>query len=119
MSYTMYGIKNCNTIKKAKTYLETHEIPYEFHDYRSQGIDRTLIEHFLTHFSIDDLLNRRGMTWRQLTDDEKNAVTKDQEKAIELMLAKPAIIKRPILEHNSQALLGFSDESYAQFLAQE
>ncbi|MGO2347665.1 MAG: ArsC family reductase, partial [Providencia sp.] len=73
-SYIMYGIKNCDTIKKARRYLEDNEIPYQFHDYRADGLNDKLLSTFIAHLGWEVLVNKRGTTWRKLTEDEKNTV---------------------------------------------
>lgn len=94
--YIMYGIKNCDTIKKARRYLEDNGINYQFHDYRVEGIDDALLSAFIAQLGWEVLVNKRGTTWRKLSDAEKNAVV-DAESAKKVLLAEPAMIKRPIL----------------------
>lgn len=108
----LYGITNCSTVKKARVFLETRNVEYHFHDFRKHGFDEALLNQFLTHFTIDQLLNKRGMTWRKLTDDVKNNLNADSAKTI--MLDKPTIIKRPIALGNDIALIGFDEEQYDQ-----
>jgi Spx/MgsR family transcriptional regulator len=110
MSVVMYGIKNCDTIKKAKQWLESHAISYRFHDYRSDGIDETLLSAFLAAESWEVLLNKRGTTWRQQPDAVKNNIEK--ESAIALMLEYPAMIKRPVLITKNKLVVGFKAEQY-------
>ena len=109
---TLYGIANCDTIKKAKTWLQDHEIDFEFHDYRKQGLEPELLQTWVRDLGWEALVNRRGTTWRQLTPEVKNSI--DTDSAIEIMLANPAIIKRPLLAINDRRYLGFSDEQYSQ-----
>ena len=108
----LYGISNCDTIKKAKAWLNSHEVEFQFHDYRKQGLDIGLLKIWARDLGWEALINRRGTTWRQLTPEIRN--TLDAESAIEVMLANPAIIKRPLLVNNSTRHLGFSDEQYSQ-----
>jgi arsenate reductase len=115
MSIVLYGIKNCDTIKKAKKWLEAQSIDYRFHDYRVDGIDRALMDEFLTTQSWDVLLNKRGTTWRQLSDDIKNSI--DEQKAIELMLEQPAMIKRPVMTTPISVMVGFKADQYQAIFA--
>jgi arsenate reductase len=109
---TLYGIANCDTIKKAKVWLQDHQIDFEFHDYRKQGLDADLLQTWVSDIGWEALLNRRGTTWRQLAPEVKDNI--DSNSAIEVMLANPAIIKRPLLVTNNQRYLGFSDDQYSQ-----
>ncbi|HFT1681109.1 ArsC family reductase [Providencia stuartii] len=113
--YIMYGIKNCDTIKKARRYLEDNGINYQFHDYRVEGIDDALLSTFIAQLGWEVLVNKRGTTWRKLSDAEKNAVV-DDESAKKVLLAEPAMIKRPILvSADNRYLVGFSADEYQQF----
>lgn len=94
MTITLYGIPNCDTVKKARTWLTENKRNYVFHDFKKDGITRELITGWLRDVSSDVLLNRKGTTWRELSDEQKAAVT-DDASAIELMLSSPSIIKRP------------------------
>ena len=111
MTITMYGIKNCDTIKKARAWLEARDIAYTFHDYKIAGIDRIRLERWCRLVGWDTLCNRAGTTFRKLPDTEKTSLTKDR--AVELMLASPSLIKRPVLEIDDRLLVGFAPESYA------
>ncbi|EKT56311.1 ArsC family reductase [Providencia sneebia] len=114
-SYIMYGIKNCDTIKKARRYLEDNGIDYKFHDYRVDGIDDALLSQFIEKLGWEVLVNKRGTTWRKLSDSEKNAVV-DAASATKILLAEPAMIKRPILVSSDGCyLVGFSIDEYNQF----
>ncbi len=112
---TLYGIKNCDTIKKAKQWLEQNQIEYRFHDYRIDGIEQDWLASMTEQLGWENVLNKRGTTFRQLPQDVKDNV--DRDKAIELMLAQPAMIKRPILTHNGQTILGFNAANYAEKLS--
>ncbi|CAM3294083.1 MULTISPECIES: ArsC family reductase [Yersinia] len=115
---SLYGIKNCDTIKKARRWLEDNAIPYRFHDYRVDGLTDTLLQGFIEHLGWESLLNTRGTTWRKL-DEAQCAAVVDAHTAKALMLEQPAIIKRPVLEAaNGGILLGFKPESYQQFFAE-
>lgn len=108
----LYGIPNCNTVKKARAWLDANNIAYVFHDFKKQGIDTNTINNWFTQQSWEKLINRAGLTWRGLSDDAKAAVV-DNASALALMQAKPSVIKRPILERNYQVLaLGFSEDEY-------
>lgn len=107
----MYGIKNCDTIKKARAWLDGRGVKYEFHDYKASGIDRARLEEWCRELGWEKLLNRAGTTFRKLPDSAKKGL--DQRKAIVLMLAQPSMIKRPVLDLGGQLLAGFDAESYA------
>lgn len=110
----LYGIPNCNTVKKARDWLDNHGVAYEFHDFKKQGLDSKVAENWLTQSPWEKLVNRAGMTWRNLGDAEKSAVT-DNASAINLMLNKTSVIKRPILEDGNKILaLGFDETTYQQ-----
>ncbi len=111
----MYGIPNCGTIKKARAWLEEHGVEYEFHDYKKQGVDEALLKDWVKSFGWEQLLNKRGMTWRKLDDDIKASM--DEAGAIRIMLEKHSIIKRPVLVVADRVILGFDDAEYAQVLA--
>ncbi|MGU3413960.1 ArsC family reductase [Enterobacteriaceae bacterium C34A] len=111
----MYGIKNCDTIKKARRWLDDHQVEYRFHDYRADGLDRALLDTFIAELGWEALLNTRGTTWRKLDESLRSTIT-DADAAAALMLEMPAIIKRPLLCAPGQPmLLGFSDSSYQTF----
>lgn len=113
--YIMYGIKNCDTIKKARRYLEDNGISYQFHDYRADGLNDELLSTFISQLGWEILVNKRGTTWRKLSDEEKNAVV-DAASAKEVLLAEPAMIKRPVLvSADNRYLVGFSSDEYQQF----
>lgn len=109
-SVTMYGIANCDTIKKAKKWLNERELTFQFHDYRKQELDPALLRSWVDELGWEALINKRGTTWRQLSDSVRNSV--DKESAIVIMLENPAIIKRPLLVKGDERHLGFSDASY-------
>ncbi|MDK2378015.1 ArsC family reductase [Serratia fonticola] len=117
-SLTMFGIKNCDTIKKARRWLEEQGVPYQFHDYRADGLDEQLLRDFVARLGWEPLLNTRGTTWRKLDEAQRNACD-NADAAIALMLEQPAMIKRPLLDDGKgHALLGFSGESYQQFITE-
>ncbi len=111
MTTTMFGIPNCDTIKKAKKWLEAEDIAYEFHDYRKQGVDAALVAEFCDALGWDVVLNKRGTTYRQLTQEQKDSI--NQENAIQLLVENPAMIKRPILKVNGELHIGFKADQYA------
>ncbi|WP_312690578.1 ArsC family reductase [Kosakonia sp.] len=113
---TMYGIKNCDTIKKARRWLEDNQVAYRFHDYRVDGIDASLLHSFIAELGWEALLNTRGTTWRKL-DESLRATITNPEAAAALMLEMPAMIKRPLLcAPGKPMLLGFNDSSYEKFI---
>lgn len=117
-SLRLYGIKNCDTIKKARRWLEEQGIAYQFHDYRVDGLSDDLLQGFINKLGWEPLLNTRGTTWRKLPPAQREAII-DAQTAKVLMLEQPAIIKRPLLEAASGAmLLGFSIETYQKFIQQ-
>jgi Spx/MgsR family transcriptional regulator len=107
---TIYGIKNCDTMKKARTWLESHGVAYRFHDYKAEGIDRAHLEAWCDAKGFESVLNKAGTTFRKLSDAEKAEL--DRNKAIELMLAQPSLIKRPVLETQGGLTVGFKPETY-------
>ena len=114
MSYVLYGIKACDTMKKARTWLDEHQVDYAFHDYKSVGIDRANLEKWCNEHGWQTVLNRAGTTFRKLEDAQKADL--DQAKAIELMLAQPSMIKRPVLDLGKRTLVGFKPDLYAAAL---
>lgn len=115
---TMYGIKNCDTIKKARRWLEAHQIEYRFHDYRADGLERAQLDTFIAELGWQALLNTRGTTWRKLDESLRNSID-NADAAAALMLEMPAIIKRPLLCKPGQPmLLGFSETLYSDFFVE-
>jgi len=108
---TLYGIKNCDTVKKARKWLESNGIDYSFHDFRADGLTKKGVEGWAKAVGWELLLNRRSTTWRQLSDGEREGV--NQAKAVKLLLEHPTLIKRPVLEHNETVHVGFKDTDYA------
>lgn len=115
MTITMYGIKNCDTVKKARTWLEGQGIAYAFHDYKTAGLDRKRLEGWAGELGWETLLNRAGTTFRKLPDAEKQDL--DEARAIDLMLAQPSMVRRPVLDLGDKRLVGFKPELYEQALA--
>jgi arsenate reductase len=111
MPITIYGIKNCDTMKKARAWLDQRGVAYDFHDYKVAGIGRTKLEGWARTVGWDTLLNRAGTTFRKLPDADRENLT--EKKAIALMLAQPSMIKRPVLELGAGTLLvGFTPDAY-------
>src|ERR1051325_4226917 len=107
---TIYGIKNCDTMKKARTWLEAHKVAHQFHDYKTAGIDKATLEDWVKKVGWEVLLNRAGTTFKKLPDTEKENIT--EKKAVSLMLAQPSMIKRPVLEAKGKLTVGFQPEAY-------
>ncbi len=106
----MYGIKNCDTIKKARKWLDAHGVAFQFHDYRGDGLSEAQLTGWVKELGWEALLNKRGTTWRSLPDEVKNSI--DEASAIKVMLENPASIKRPLLDTGSQRQLGFKAAEY-------
>ncbi|WEX77681.1 ArsC family reductase [Sinorhizobium numidicum] len=115
MTVTIYGIKNCDTMKKARGWLDGRGVAYGFHDYKLEGIDRAHLERWCAEFGWETVLNRSGMTFRNLPEAEKHELT--VEKAISLMLGQPSMIKRPVIEADGRLLVGFKPELYEALFA--
>jgi len=108
---TIYGIRNCDTMKKARAWLDAHGIAHHFHDYKTAGIERDLLESWVGALGWEVLLNRAGTTFRKLPEAERADLT--QARAVALMLAQPGMIKRPVLDAGGALLVGFKPETYA------
>ena len=109
---TIYGIKNCDTMKKARAWLDGHGVAYRFHDYKTAGIERGRLEGWAAQVGWESLLNRAGTTFRKLPDEDKQGLA--EKKAIALMVAQPSMIKRPVLDVGGKFLVGFKPEQYAK-----
>jgi Spx/MgsR family transcriptional regulator len=114
VAIVLYGIKNCDTMKKARAWLDARHIAYTFHDYKVAGIERAKLAAWCKSAGWERVLNKSGTTFRKLSDAARADL--DEAKAIELMLAQPSMIKRPVLELGGTLLVGFSPESYAKAL---
>lgn len=114
MATTLHGIRNCDTMKKAWTWLDDHGVAYSFHDYKKQGIARETLEGWVKAVGWEVLLNRAGTTFRALPDADKHGI--DAAKAVELMLAQPSMIKRPVLEIGGRLIVGFKPETYGSLI---
>ena len=107
---TIYGIKNCDTMKKARAWLDDHKVAYAFHDYKTAGIERAKLEGWARAVGWETLLNRAGTTFRKLAEKDRDGLT--EKKAIALMLDQPSMIKRPVLDVGGKLLVGFKPEEY-------
>ena len=112
MSITLYGIPNCDTVKKARTWLDGRGVAYAFHDYKKQGADPARIARWVEQAGWDKVLNRAGTTFRKLPDADKEGL--DAKKAVAVMAANPSAIKRPIVEHPGGLLVGFKEGEWAE-----
>jgi arsenate reductase len=112
---TLYGIKNCDTMKRARAWLDTHKVAYAFHDYKAAGIDKATLEGWTKKVGWETLLNRAGTTFRKLSDAERDGLT--EKKAVALMLAQPSMIKRPVLDKGGVLTVGFKPETYERMFA--
>ena len=112
MSITIYGIKNCDTMKKARAWLDSHGVAYDFHDYKTAGIAKEKLKGWSDKLGWETLLNRAGTTFRKLPDGDKEGLS--ERKALALMLAQPSMIKRPVLDLGGKLLVGFTPEIYAR-----
>jgi arsenate reductase (glutaredoxin) len=110
LTITLYGIKNCDTMKKARTWLDSHGVQYEFHDYKTAGIDAGVVARWCGELGWEALLNRSGTTFRKLPEPQKTGL--NERKAIGLMLAQPSMIKRPVLDLGKRLLVGFQPAIY-------
>ena len=106
----MYGIPNCDTVKKARTWIEKKKLAYEFHDYKKLGVDEKKLKGWCKEFGYEQVLNQKGTTWRKL--DEKIRAGMTEAKALKLMQEQPSVIKRPIVEQGETVLLGFNEALY-------
>jgi Spx/MgsR family transcriptional regulator len=111
LAITLYGIKNCDTMKKARTWLDKHGVKYEFHDYKVAGIEQSVLTGWCREVGWEVLLNRSGTTFRKLPDQQKTGL--NERKAVSLMLAQPSMIKRPVLDSGKRLLVGFKADAYA------
>jgi arsenate reductase len=109
---TIYGIKNCDTMKKARAWLDEHGVAYAFHDYKAAGAESGLLQAWARAVGWETLLNRAGTTFRKLPETDKTALT--ESKAIALMLGQPSMIKRPVLDAGGELIVGFKPETYAK-----
>ena len=107
---TLYGIKNCDTVKKSRRWLEDHGIEYQFHDFRQDGLEKKQLSAWVEKSGWETIVNKRSTTWRKLSDKDKNITTDSQ--AIKLLLANPTLIKRPVVQNNKMLLVGFNETEF-------
>jgi len=112
---TIFGISNCDTVRKARRWLDGHGVEYTFHDVRKDGLSRTQLENWVQALGWENLLNRRGATWRKLPESVREGI--DRRAAVKLMLEQPAMIRRPLLDLDSTLHLGFSEAAYNDLFA--
>ena len=112
MTVLLFGIPNCDTVKKARTWLESNGVDYTFHDFKKQGVDEKMLRAWLKHVPLATLLNKKGTTYRALADADK-ARAEDEAGAVALMQASPSLIKRPVLDRDGKVSVGFSADTYA------
>ena len=112
---TIYGIKNCDTMQKARAWLDAHKIAYAFHDYKIDGVDKAHLEVWAKTVGWEKVLNRASTTFRALPEKDRQGLT--ERKAIALMLAQPSMIKRPVLDHGGALTIGFKPDVYTQAFA--
>lgn len=115
MAIRVYGIPNCDTVKKARVFLAEQGHAFDFHDFRKDGLERDKLESWLTQLPMDVLLNKRGTSWRKLSDADKD--NPDSKHLVALMLANPTLIKRPVIERDGVVSVGFSKDVQASFCA--
>jgi len=113
---TLYGIPNCDTVKKARKWLLAHDIDYRFHNYKSNGVPEKELNNWIKQVGWETLLNKRGTTWRKLDDASKDKLT--EKSAVRLMRDNPSLIKRPVLDHDGKITVGFAEEVYTQIITQ-
>ena len=114
MTATLYGIPNCDTVKKARVWMDQHGVAYAFHDYKKAGVDRAKLEEWVDEHGWETVLNRAGATFRKLPQADRSEL--DRDKAVALMLEQPSMIKRPVLDLGDRRLVGFKPEVYAAAL---
>ena len=114
MSVTIHGIKSCDTMKKAFAWLDAKGVAYRFHDYKTAGLDRAILESWVTQLGWEALVNRAGTTFRKLPDEQKQDL--DATKAVALMLAQPSMVKPPVLDVGGRLLVGFAPDAWAKDL---
>lgn len=112
MTTRMYGIPNCDTVKKTRRWLDNNGVEYEFHNYKKLGIEANTLKQWCKEHGYETLINKRGTTWRRLDEAEKENL--NQKKAIALMLSNTSLIKRPIIEHGNTRVIGFDEAQYTE-----
>ncbi len=109
---TLYGISNCDTVKKARRWLELNNVPYQFHDFRKDGMASVPLSDWIVRVGLETLVNKRSRTWKTLPDADKAAL--DEHTAVELLFTQPTLIKRPVIEHAGELLVGFDESAYEE-----
>lgn len=109
---TVYGIKNCDTVKKALRWLDSHKVSYVFHDFRKDGLEHGKVLQWLAKLGVDTLINKRSTTWKELSEQDKTRLTNDGN--VEVICANPTLIKRPVIETGGKIMLGFRESDYQQ-----
>ena len=117
MKITLFGIPNCDTVKKARAWLSTQGVDYQFHDFKKQGVPAARLDDWIDQVGWEVLVNRQGTTWRKL-DDASRAQAAQPDGAVALLVAHPSLIKRPVLVCAGRVMVGFSDASYQAFFAE-
>jgi len=117
LMFKIYGIKNCNSMKKAFDALQAKGIAYEFHDYKKQGIDAATLTQWLNVMGAEKVLNKKGTTWRKLTEAEQTHALSNEQNLIETLIAQPSLIKRPVLQTGQGFIIGFDEQSYQNLSA--
>ena len=111
----LYGIPNCDTVRKARKFLEANQVSYDFHDFKKQGLNLETIQNWLKSQPLEVLINKRSTSWKQLTDEQKQALTSGAD--LSILLAMPTLIKRPVLETKSNLLIGFKEAEYQDLVS--
>ncbi len=114
---TLYGIKNCDTVKKAKTWLESHQVDFTFHDFRVDGLSEKAVKAWIQELGLEVLINKRSTTWKGLDEASKDGL--NERTALELILAQPTLIKRPLLDTGSERLVGFKADTYSSLFSKD
>lgn len=112
----LYGIPNCDTMKKTRKWLESNAVDYQFHDYKKAGLDQALAKRFVQAIPLDTLINKRGTTWRKLSPEVQNSL--DSKSAVKIICENPSLVRRPLLEKNGQWLAGYDETQLHSLLAQ-
>ena len=110
----IYGIKNCSTMKKAFDQLHAQQLPFEFHDYKKQGIDLDTLQHWMDQVGLDVLLNKKGTTWRKFSPEQQAEISSSPQNTLQALHNNTSMIKRPVLVNDSQILVGFDEDSYKE-----
>lgn len=107
---TLYGIPNCDTVKKARTWLDQNSVEHQFHDFRKDGVDAAQVKQWIADLGVDTLINKRSTSWKALTDEQKSGL--NESTALELILESPTLIKRPLLDKDGELQVGFKTATY-------